>query len=162
MDELNAAIGMARAVNADRGPLPVRRQIETHLSRIQNTLFDVGSVLAAPGGKTSGPLPVTSKDVALLERAMDRRQKDLPPLCSFVLPGGGLLTATLHLARTICRRAEREVLRLAAKEATPEIVTVYLNRLSDFLFVLSRWVAKSAGEPELLWALPLKKRRVRK
>ena len=69
------------------------------------------------------------------------------------------MTSSLHLARTVCRRAEREVLRLAAEESTPDIIVVYLNRLSDFLFVLSRWIAKIYGEPEFLWDLPLKKMR---
>ena len=160
VDELNAAIGVARAINAERSLPSVRQEIEEHLSRVQNKLFDIGSVLAlAPKIKPLSRMPVGGKDVKRLEQAMDGWQKGLPALRSFVLPGGGLLPSALHVARTVCRRAEREVLRLAAKEATPDISVIYLNRLSDFLFVLSRWTAKNSGEPELLWDLPLKKTR---
>lgn len=155
VDELNAAIGLARAVNAERSRPPVRHPVERHLSRVQNTLFDIGSVLALPpDSSVRGSLPVGPRDVRRLEEAMDRWQEVLSPLRSFVLPGGGLLTAMLHLARTVCRRAEREVFRLAESEPISETIIIYLNRLSDFLFVLSRWVAKTADEPELLWKLP--------
>ena len=88
---------------------------------------------------------------------MDRCQKDLEPLRSFVLPGGGRVSAALHLARTVCRRAERDVLRLMSVEDVGEWPLAYLNRLSDLLFVLSRWIGHHLGEKEFLWERPLKR-----
>jgi cob(I)alamin adenosyltransferase len=97
-----------------------------------------------------------------LERLIDHCQKELPPLKSFVLPGGGRIGAALHQARTICRRAEREILRLSRAEPLAEGPLRYVNRLSDLLFVLSRWVAKRLGEPEYLWERGLASHRRRR
>ena len=94
---------------------------------------------------------VGQADVTELEKLIDRCQKELEPLKSFVLPGGGRVGAFLHQARTVCRRAEREVLRLSRAEPLSEWPLRYVNRLSDLLFVLSRWVARRLGEPEYLW-----------
>ena len=119
---------------------------------VQNKLFDVGSILATAPGQTFNNMPtVTAKDVTKLERMIDRCQKDLAPLKEFILPGGGKVSATLHQARTICRRAERICIRLTREETVAPELNKYLNRLSDALFVLARWVAKTQGEPEFLW-----------
>jgi cob(I)alamin adenosyltransferase len=94
---------------------------------------------------------VTAKDVARLERLIDRCQKDLAPLKEFILPGGGRVASLLHHARTVCRRAERLCVRLSREEPVDMVIIKFLNRLSDVLFVLARWVAKKQGEPEVLW-----------
>ena len=127
-------------------------QLEADLRWVQNKLFDVGSILATAPGQTFKNMPtVTAKDVTKLERMIDRCQKDLAPLKEFILPGGGKISATLHQARTICRRAERICIRLTREESVEAELNKYLNRLSDALFVLARWVAKTQGEPEFLW-----------
>jgi cob(I)alamin adenosyltransferase len=100
---------------------------------------------------------VGEAEVKALEAAMDRCQKDLKPLVSFVLPGGGEVSALLHVARTICRRAERQALRLMREEEIGEWPLAYLNRLSDLLFVLSRWIGHQRGEQEYLWERPIKR-----
>jgi len=122
------------------------------LRRIQNELFDVGSELATPAGaEYEGMHKMGHAEVELLEREMDRMQKDLQPLKSFTLPGGGILNAFLHQARTVCRRAERVCWALRREEPIGDQLIVYINRLSDHLFVQSRWVAKRLGQPEFLW-----------
>jgi len=152
IDELNAVIGLARSFNADAAPSPARDRLEEILKRLQNELFDLGSELATPpDAEYEGMFKVGAADVGALERLMDECQKDLEPLRSFVLPGGGAVSAFLHQARTVCRRAERAVLRLSRAEPIGEHVLPYVNRLSDLLFVLSRWVAKQRGEREYLW-----------
>jgi cob(I)alamin adenosyltransferase len=156
IDETNAAIGIARLHTGDDAAL------DNALSRIQNDLFDVGADLCTPikeGGKGDGGkgpdgarLTVTDKQVAWLEAEIDRLNEGLSPLRSFVLPGGSAAAAYLHLARTICRRAERLIAELA--EAPGETVTAavlkYANRLSDFLFVASRY-ANGKGAGDVLW-----------
>ncbi len=153
VDELNASIGLVRAMNADTvATSRALTQLEEDLRWIQNKLFDVGSILATQPGQTFNNMPtVTAKDVTKLERMIDRCQKDLAPLKEFILPGGGKVSATLHQARTICRRAERICIRLTREETVEAELNKYLNRLSDALFVLARWVAKTQGEPEFLW-----------
>ena len=156
IDETNAAIGVARLHTTDDAAL------DEALSRIQNDLFDVGADLCTPvkeGGKGDGGkgpggarLTVTDNQVTWLETEIDRLNAGLSPLRSFVLPGGGAAAAYLHLARTICRRAERLIAELA--EEPDEMVTAavlkYVNRLSDFLFVASRY-ANSKGAGDVLW-----------
>jgi cob(I)alamin adenosyltransferase len=153
VDELNASIGLVRAMNADSiAASSASAQLESDLRWVQNKLFDVGSILATAPGQTFKNMPtVTAKDVTKLERMIDRCQKDLAPLKEFILPGGGKVSATLHQARTICRRAERICIRLTREESVEAELNKYLNRLSDALFVLARWVAKTQGEPEFLW-----------
>ncbi len=153
VDELNASIGLVRAMNADAGTTsPASTQLEADLRWVQNKLFDVGSILATSPGQTFKNMPtVTGKDVTRLEHMIDRCQEDLTPLKEFILPGGGKVSATLHQARTICRRAERICIRLTREEPVDLELNKYLNRLSDALFVLARWVAKTQGEPEFLW-----------
>jgi cob(I)alamin adenosyltransferase len=153
VDELNAALGLARAFNAERlSEGEGHRWLDETLRRLQNELFDLGSELATPEDAVyEGMHRIGDTQVKELEKLIDHCQKELPPLKSFVLPGGGRIGAALHQARTICRRAEREILRLSRAEPLAEWPLRYVNRLSDLLFVLSRWVAKRLGEPEYLW-----------
>jgi cob(I)alamin adenosyltransferase len=151
IDETNAAIGVARLSTRDNAAL------DAALSRIQNDLFDVGADLCTPvkaGGKGEGGarLTVTDNQVAWLEAEIDRLNEELDPLRSFVLPGGSAAAAYLHLARTICRRAERLIAELAALPGEPVTPAVlkYVNRLSDFLFVASRY-ANEKGLSDVLW-----------
>ena len=149
LDEANAAIGIARLHTGGDGVL------DAALSRIQNDLFDVGADLCTPG-KGRGPdgarLTVTQAQVDWLESEIDRLNDDLAPLKSFVLPGGTPAAAYLHLARTICRRAERLIAELRDKpnESVGDEVLKYVNRLSDFLFVASRY-ANGKGARDVLW-----------
>ena len=140
VDELNSALGLVLA--ADRRP----DDIGAVLTRVQNELFDLGADLSVPL-ENEGRLRVTKEQVDVLERECDSFNAALPELRSFVLPGGSELAARLHIARTICRRAEREVLRAAGAHSLNPLVLVYLNRLSDLLFILAR-VANAAGDQE--------------
>src|SRR5712664_1632766 len=159
VDELNAIIGLARVFNAERLKKgKASRWLDGVFRQIQNELFDLGSELATPDDAAyEGMHRVGEAEVKALEKLMDRCQKDLAPLKSFVLPGGGRLSAALHVARTVCRRAERDVLRLMRQEDVGEWPLAYLNRLSDLLFVLSRWVGHHLGEREFLWERPLQR-----
>jgi cob(I)alamin adenosyltransferase len=149
LDEVNAAIGVARLHTAADSAL------DAALSHVQNDLFDAGADLCTPGrGKGPGGarLTVTDKQVAWLEAEIDRLNVELAPLRSFVLPGGSAASAYLHLARTVCRRAERLIAELREKpeeSVTPEVLK-YVNRLSDFLFVASRY-ANGKGAGDVLW-----------
>ena len=153
VDELNSSIGVVRAFNAESvGNHPSAGLLEEELRWIQNKLFDVGGLLATAPGQTFKNMPtVTSGDVVRLEKLIDSCQKDLPPLKEFVLPGGGKISSLLHQARTICRRAERRCVRLVRKEPLDPALVRFLNRLSDTLFVLARWMLKKEGRAELLW-----------
>jgi cob(I)alamin adenosyltransferase len=142
VDELNAQLGVALA-----GDLP--EAFRALLERIQNELFDVGADLAAPYGVGDGRLRVTQAQIEALEHDCDRLNADLPELRSFVLPGGSEAAARLHVARTVCRRAERDALLAAQELELNPLVVVYLNRLSDLLFILAR--AANAGRDEPLW-----------
>ncbi len=153
VDELNASIGVVRVVNADITKQSKQAaQLERELRWVQNKLFDIGSILATAPGQTFKNMPqVSAKDVTRLEKLIDQCQKDLEPLKEFILPGGGKVSGFLHQARTVCRRAERLCVRLSREESVDPIIVKYVNRLSDALFVLARWVAKTQGEPEFLW-----------
>lgn len=159
LDELNAAIGLARATNAAEGRRHrACRELDGILRRLQNELFDLGGELATPAAALRpGMFRVGAAEVEALERLMDRCQKDLTPLRSFVLPGGGRISAALHVARTVCRRAERDVLRLMRHEDIGAWPLAYVNRLSDLLFVLARWVGHHLKEAEFLWERPLRR-----
>src|SRR5215216_3756558 len=152
-DELNAIVGLVRTFNEERlAEGEHHRWLDEVLRKIQNQLFDLGSELATPpGGEYEGMFHFTEAEVRGLEELMDHCQADLEPLKSFTLPGGGRINAFMHQARTVCRRAERQVLRLSREEAINEWDLKYLNRLSDAFFVLGRWVAKHMGEKEYLW-----------
>jgi cob(I)alamin adenosyltransferase len=149
IDELNAALGAARAEN-----LPA--EIEQCLAAVQNELFAIGAELATPRPAEKGMILLTDEHVAHLERAIDQLELLLPPLTQFILPGGNKAAAALHVARGICRRAERRVVTLSS---TPEIefsprIIHYLNRLGDYLFVAARAANHLAGIPDVPWAKP--------
>lgn len=153
IDELNSVLGLARVFNDDlKKTLPAAQRLDDIFRRLQNELFDLGSELATPADFTyEGMFRVSEDEVKALENLIDELQKDLAPLNSFILPGGGKVGGFLHQARTVCRRAEREILRLSHEEEVSPYPLKYVNRLSDLLFVLSRWVSKNLGEPEYLW-----------
>jgi len=153
IDELNATIGVVRVMNADVvREHSAAEQLEDELRWVQNKLFDVGSILATAPGQTFNNMPqVAAHDVTRLEKLIDRCQKDLKPLKEFILPGGGKVSGFLHQARTVCRRAERLCVALSKTEPVDQTIIKFVNRLSDALFVLARWVAKTQGEPEFLW-----------
>jgi cob(I)alamin adenosyltransferase len=147
VDELNAVIGVARA-----SEMP--QEIDGVLERIQHQLFDLGAELATPDAASAaaGHAPrATPERVAALEREIDRFEDLLPPLREFVLPGGTAAAAGLHHARTVARRAEREIVRLAGRgPVNPELLK-YVNRLSDLLFVLARAANHASGRPDVTW-----------
>ncbi len=139
VDELNSTIGLLLAAELPGGIRPV-------LERTQHELFDLGGELCIPG-----TVLIPGSYVDGLEADLDRLNENLPPLKDFILPGGSDATARCHLARTICRRAERRVVSLARDETVNEATIRYLNRLSDFLFVVARVIARSDGDGEVLW-----------
>jgi cob(I)alamin adenosyltransferase len=153
VDELNAIVGIVRTFNEERlSEGEHHRWLDEVLRKIQNELFDLGSELATPPEAAyEGMFKVGEEQVTALEHLMDYCQKDLPSLKSFTLPGGGRIGAFLHQARTVCRRAEREILKLSRAEPIGEGPLRYVNRLSDVFFVLGRWVGKQLGEKEYLW-----------
>jgi cob(I)alamin adenosyltransferase len=144
VDEANAAVGLAR-LHAEGEP-------DAMLGRIQNDLFDLGADLCTPddGRKAEGALRVAAAQVERLEREIDAMNAELKPLDSFILPGGTPCGVALHLARTVTRRAERLVVALAEAEPVNDEAVKYLNRLSDHLFVLGRWV-NGRGAEDVLW-----------
>jgi len=144
VDELNAWIGFVRASAAD---LP----FDDVLAEVQRDLFALGAVLADPAHKIAARVDkatITGDDVARLEGAIDRLEQGVPALRKFILPGGAPAGAMLHLARTVCRRAERRMVSIGAVDP---IAIVYINRLSDLLFVMARAANHSAGAPETEW-----------
>ncbi|MDR4495597.1 MAG: cob(I)yrinic acid a,c-diamide adenosyltransferase [Nitrospirales bacterium] len=153
VDELNSMLGLVRAANGQlENNADASTFMENTLKWTQNKLFDLGGLLATAPGESFPNMPtVTSGDVTHLEHLIDACQKDLAPLKEFILPGGGQTPALLHVARTICRRAERLCVMLAKEEPVEKELIAFLNRLSDALFVFARWVAKQHGEPELFW-----------
>lgn len=146
VDALNAAVGFAASLEppAWEGPL---------LESIQRDLFTVGAILATPDPRKPKvpPAPIAAERITALEQAIDRIETGLPPLDRFILPGGDPKGAALHVARTTCRRAERTVVSLAREHAVPSEVLIYLNRLSDLLFVLARSANRAARHSELQW-----------
>lgn len=158
VDELNSFLGVAReTLRESRGAAPAESaerlsQLEAILIRVQHELFNLGSILATLPEDVHPKQPrVTAVEIDRLEREMDLSQKDLEPLRSFVLPGGSRLNADLHVARTVCRRAERRCVELAKSSEVDPLAIKYLNRLSDALFVWSRWGSILLGASESLW-----------
>jgi cob(I)alamin adenosyltransferase len=153
VDELNAFIGAARSTAVEAASrAPQVEALAVILKRVQHELFNLGSILATLPEDVHPKQPqVTPADIRQLEHEMDEANAVLEPLRSFVLPGATRLDAELHICRTVCRRAERLLVSLAAAEAVPETAIQYLNRLSDALFVWSRWVNHLLGVPETLW-----------
>ncbi|WP_049621276.1 cob(I)yrinic acid a,c-diamide adenosyltransferase [Frateuria defendens] len=140
VDELNSALGMVLACEG------ANEAVRETLVQVQHDLFDLGGELCVPGMAL-----VEDADVARLERVLDAFNAPLPPLKDFILPGGGMAASCCHLARTVCRRAERDVVALARAEAVRPPVQHYLNRLSDLLFVIARVLARAGGHGEVLW-----------
>jgi len=166
VDELICLVGTARTVIAapdarvravgkasPPGLTPaIREDLGKGLRLAQNRLFDAGSILATPDGASYAGMPeITDADVRHLETEMDRMQAFLEPLTSFVLPGGTAANAALHECRAVCRRAEREILRLSREERVDARLIKYINRLSDYFFVMARYAARMAGAEEYLW-----------
>jgi cob(I)alamin adenosyltransferase len=153
IDELNSIVGLARAFNEEKlADGEAHRFLDTVLRQIQGELFDLGSELATPPDFfQEGMYRISESEVKKIEQFIDECQKELEPLKSFVLPGGGRIGAYLHQCRTVCRRAEREILRLSRAEELSEWPIKYVNRLSDLFFVLSRWISKKTGKDEYLW-----------
>ncbi|MBV9611950.1 MAG: cob(I)yrinic acid a,c-diamide adenosyltransferase [Acidobacteriaceae bacterium] len=153
VDELNAFIGVARVTAGELATTHQRlADFPAILKRVQHELFNLGSILATLPEDVHPKQPrVTDAEIEQLEREIDKANEELAPLRSFVLPGGSRLEAELHVCRTVCRRAERLLVRLAREQVVPSEAVRYLNRLSDALFVWSRWVNHALGAPETLW-----------
>jgi len=141
VDEANCAIGLAL--------LHLSREAAGMLGRIQNEMFDLGADLATPDG-VEGALRIVPEQIERLESEIDRMNGDLEPLRSFILPGGGAAASHLHLARSVVRRAERSAVKAAKAAALNPLALVYINRLSDHLFVMARWAAREEGG-DVLW-----------
>ncbi|GAA4794592.1 cob(I)yrinic acid a,c-diamide adenosyltransferase [Olivibacter ginsenosidimutans] len=145
IDELNSYIGLVRCY-------AISSATDTQLEEIQQLLFAIGAVLAADPEKSNMKLyALTTSDVKFLEKAIDQMDGELPTLKHFILPGGSILVSTIHIARCVCRRAERLVVQLASATSVPENVVIYLNRLSDYLFILARKMAKDTDTKEIIW-----------
>jgi cob(I)alamin adenosyltransferase len=158
VDELNSFLGVARATVTEMAGMEMARHdprlavLAAIMLRVQHELFNLGSILATlPQDVHPRQARVTDAEVARFEREMDRMNEDLPPLRSFVLPGGSRLNADLHVVRTVCRRAERACVALGRVESIPPEAVRYLNRLSDAVFVWGRWASQVTNAPETLW-----------
>ena len=144
VDELNSFIGIIISeINDDKS--------EKDLLRIQKRLFDLGAILATNPNKPELIQKFDDKEITFLELSIDSMEKDLEPLKNFILPSGSKLIAFTHVARTICRRAERRIVAIPDSEKTYDVLLKYINRLSDYLFVLSRKLAKDTGIKENIW-----------
>jgi cob(I)alamin adenosyltransferase len=148
VDELNAVIGAARAVE-------MMPRVDEILAPVQRDLFAIGALLATPQPQKHREqlekARLSGTRIAQLEQAIDDGEEELEPLKAFILPGGTPKASALHVARTVCRRAERSIIRLQRTDEVPQVVIVYLNRLSDLLFVLARVANKRAGAGEVTW-----------
>ena len=145
IDELNSYIGVIKDSYNNK-------EVNAILAEIQDRLFTIGSLLASEPTKSKMKVPdIYDKDIELLENEMDKMDKTLPELKSFILPGGNMIASHCHVARCICRRAERLVVHLATESEVNPIVTIYLNRLSDYLFMLSRKIVIDSGASEIAW-----------
>lgn len=145
IDELNSWVGLLRDTTTKKK----RRKL---LKEVQDRLFTIGSALATEASSDSKTLDISENDIDLLETAIDKMNEKLPALKSFILPGGHLNVSNTHITRTVCRRAERSAIRLHDEEGLDFLIIKYLNRLSDYLFVLSRKVGREAGVEEVVWA----------
>ena len=156
LDELNATLGVARAEIARSPALTgnAGERIDAILNDVQNHLFDLGAELATPGEGGGRTQLLAQAHVDDLEAAIDQSEAGLAPLSQFILPGGGAVAAQLHLARCVCRRAEREMVSLAETEPVRDLPLRYVNRLSDLLFVLARLANHASGLPDTPWTKP--------
>ena len=144
VDELNAYVGLVRDCVEEK-------DLRELLKRIQDTLFTLGGILASAPGKKPDSLNLKEEEITILEEAIDLMEGKLPALKNFILPGGHTTVSYCHLARVVCRRAERRTVALAQTEEVEEIAIRYLNRLSDYLFVLSRKLGQDLGVKEVEW-----------
>lgn len=146
VDELNSYIGLVRSLYDEE-------QANAVLEKVQNKLFVIGANLASEptNEMIKKQLPCREEDIVLLEKQMDNMIEVLPPLNNFILPGGSQASSFCHVARTVCRRAERRIVELAEKEEVDKLLIKYINRLSDYLFVLSRKISMDLKAPETLW-----------
>lgn len=145
VDELNANLGLLRDQN-------IAEELISDLLEIQDRLFTIGSLLAAEPGKSKMDLPqIFESDITFLENRIDEMDEELEPMRSFVLPGGHSFVSYCHIARCVCRRAERNIVHLAANEEVNDLIIQYLNRLSDYLFTLSRKLSKDFNIEEIKW-----------
>ncbi|KAB8030902.1 cob(I)yrinic acid a,c-diamide adenosyltransferase [Fluviispira multicolorata] len=151
IDELNSIIGICRQ-NLNEISEEKKLLIDKWLFAIQNDLFNLGSDLATPiSSRWKNMILINENDIIQLEKIIDYCQSTLEPLKDFVLPGGTLLNSYLHLSRTVCRRAERLIVSLTKEEEINKSILIYVNRLSDLFFVLSRWVQQVSNKPEVIW-----------
>lgn len=144
IDELNSHVGLLRDNLVNQG-------LRDLLKRIQDTLFVIGGILASAPGKKPDYLNISQEDISILEEAIDEMEKTLPALKNFILPGGHPVVSQCHVARCVCRRAERRVVGLSQEEEVDELLIKYLNRFSDYLFVLSRKIGQNLGVQEVEW-----------
>jgi len=152
LDELNSVLGVVRSSLSSAALGEFGGAVDASLQVVQNNLFNIGSHLACEDAKFAAALPgLSAGGLAALEKDMDAWEAELPPLRNFILPGGSVLAAYAHLGRTVCRRAERETLRLAAGAEVSSEYIVYLNRLSDWLFLLAREFNHRLKQPEFEW-----------
>lgn len=149
VDETNSVLGVARAAMRDMAGVSL---LDEMLVRVQGTLFALGADLATPPESRARTTRLGDAEVEWMEQSIDRLEADLPELRHFILPGGSPAGAQLHVARTVGRRAERLVTHLSEQEEINPTTLIYLNRLSDFLFVAARWVNNQAGAPETIWS----------
>jgi len=143
VDELNTILGICRSTNP-------AKEIDEILFIIQNDLFKLGTILATPSSPPNKSFSL-SESISGIEKFIDKIELELTPLKNFILPGGDNTASMLHLARAVCRRAERKVVQLSHEEVIDENILIYLNRLSDLLFVLARWSNKLSNTPEKQW-----------
>lgn len=149
VDELNSVLGVALTH-------PLSGEGEKILNTLQHQLFILGADLATPQTKKTKTERIGNTEIGMLEKSIDELEEHLPPLTQFILPGGSAAGAALHMARTICRRAERETVALKQEEPVSEEAVIYLNRLSDLLFVLARYENQNAGAKETPWKAKVK------
>ena len=156
VDELNAVLGLVGAEFAEAGNSvgEGKKDLAAVIEQIQHDLFSIGAQLATPDAKKQGMVLLRDSRVEELEELMDELDAGLEPLTNFILPGGTKKAALLHLARTVCRRAERDVVSLSHQEANCETLVVFLNRLSDLFFLLARKANADVGQPDVVWQKP--------
>jgi cob(I)alamin adenosyltransferase len=143
VDELNSVLGAVLALDSEAW-------LAADLAQVQSLLLEIGAELATPE-RRAGAARIADRDVAALEAAIDRLDRDLPALAHFIHPGGSNLAAQLHVARTVCRRAERRVVALLKTESVDPVIVRWLNRLADLLFTMARWCNARAGIPDRPW-----------
>lgn len=153
LDELNAALGMQGALRQAPGDRSAQNEksIQRNIQQIQDDIFVIGAMLADPDAKSPHTPKLNASRITALEKQIDAWEKILPPLKNFILPGGTLFSAHAHLARAICRRAERSLIGLHKRSPVPEEILKYMNRLSDFLFVMARMEMRRRKKKERIW-----------